>query len=122
MLVIKRYHRFTAIVGSLSCKVYPEFMLLNCSICNRIQNRFYPEICTLSIVRNRLKPIVNLNEPKTTNSLLRTGDILKHIKLADSQQKRYLGSAAKLVNKASPKVQPYMKLMRMDKPIGMKSN
>ncbi|CAL1689524.1 unnamed protein product [Lasius platythorax] len=33
-------------------------------------------------------------------------------------EKRCLSIAAKLVNNASPKVQPYMKLMRIDKPIG----
>ncbi|EFN67757.1 Para-hydroxybenzoate--polyprenyltransferase, mitochondrial [Camponotus floridanus] len=38
--------------------------------------------------------------------------------LTPLQQKRYLNIAAKLVNNASPKVQPYMKLMRIDKPIG----
>ncbi|KMQ92574.1 para-hydroxybenzoate-- mitochondrial [Lasius niger] len=55
---------------------------------------------------------------KITHSLLRTDDALTYVKLALFQQKRCLSIAAKLVNNASPKVQPYMKLMRIDKPIG----
>ncbi|XP_032680687.1 4-hydroxybenzoate polyprenyltransferase, mitochondrial [Odontomachus brunneus] len=114
MLVVRRYHRLTA-VGSLSCKVYPEFMLLDSLAFNYMQNRSYAEVC--SVVQDKFKPKVNLSERRTTN-LLRTSDILTCIKLVDLQQKRYLGLAAKLVNNASPKVQPYMKLIRMDKPIG----
>ena len=34
------------------------------------------------------------------------------------EQKRHIGFAAKFVNNSSPKIQPYMKLMRIDKPIG----
>lgn len=121
ILVVKRCHQLTGMIGSLSCKVYPKFMLLNCSIFNHMQNRSFAKVCTLSIVQNRYKPKVDLCEHKTMNSLSRTGDILTCVKL-DVQQKRYIGLAAKLVNNTSPKVQPYMKLMRMDKPIGTKPN
>lgn len=122
MLVIRRCHRLTAVVGSLSCKVYPAFMRLDSLAFNHMQSRFHAKICPLSIVQNKFKPKVNLSERETTNSLLRTGDMLTCMKLTDSQQKRYLGLAARLVNNASPKVQPYMKLVRMDKPIGVKPN
>lgn len=38
--------------------------------------------------------------------------------LLDSQQRRHVGIAATIVNKSSDRLQPYMKLMRIDKPIG----
>lgn len=119
MLVVRRCHRFTGVVGSLSCKAYPDLMLLNYSTSNHMQSRCFAEVCTLSTVQNKYKSKVLSTEPKTTNSLLRTVDVLTCVKLADLQQRRYLGLAAKLVNNASPKIQPYLKLMRMDKPIGM---
>ncbi|XP_014477479.1 PREDICTED: 4-hydroxybenzoate polyprenyltransferase, mitochondrial [Dinoponera quadriceps] len=112
LLVVKRC-RFTGVGGLLSYKAYPT--LLNCSASNCTHDRTYVDACTLSIVQNK----IDLSEHKTTNSLLKTkGDILTRVKLTTLQQRRYLGLASKLVNSASPKVQPYLKLMRMDKPIG----
>jgi len=71
---------------------------------------------TFSAVYNKYYREVNPNVQRTY-SLLRIEDST-HVKLTDLQQKRYLNIAAKLVNNSSPKVQPYMKLMRIDRPIG----
>ncbi|XP_011152626.1 4-hydroxybenzoate polyprenyltransferase, mitochondrial isoform X2 [Harpegnathos saltator] len=121
MLVVRKYHQLTKVIGLPSRKAYPDVMLLNL-VFSQVQNRSCAEVCSLCIVQNKFKPKVDLSVQRTANSLLRTSDVLIHVstcvKLADLQQKRYLGLAAKLVNNVSPKVQPYMKLMRMDKPIG----
>ncbi|EZA59081.1 hypothetical protein DMN91_008042 [Ooceraea biroi] len=114
MLILKRCHRFTGVVGLLSRSAWPNHAVLNCPVTNLYSGI---EVRTLSILHNRHNN-VDLSARTTVHSLLRTENTLKHVKLADFQQSRFLGFAAKLVNNASPKVQPYMKLMRMDKPIG----
>jgi len=116
MIIVKRCHWFTGIFSLLPYNMYSNLKLLNCITMN-----FRPctKIHTFSAVQyNKYKHEVNPNVQKTTYSLLRIEDILTHVKLASLQQKRCLNIAAKLVNNASPKVQPYMKLMRIDKPIG----
>ncbi|XP_012530333.2 4-hydroxybenzoate polyprenyltransferase, mitochondrial [Monomorium pharaonis] len=108
----------TGIFSLLSRNAYSSFKLLNRKAVN-----FKPctKIQTFSIVQcTKYKQNVNSNVllQRTTYSLLRIEDILTHAKLTDLQQKRCLSIAAKLVNNASSKVQPYMKLMRIDRPIG----
>lgn len=117
MLSIKTYHRLAGVIGLQSCKVYPG-MLLNCTA----SNFRCAEVRTLSVMHNKCKHKVDFSAQKTTNSLLRTKDMLIFIKLANLQQKRYSSLVAKLVNNASSKVQPYIKLMRLDKPIGKRPN
>ena len=114
MLIVKRCFRLTRVIN-LSHNVYPSSTLLNCT--TRNLSRSCTEFRALSIAHDRYKYKVDPNGRSITHSLLRP-DTLTHIKLALFQQKRCLSIAAKLVNNASPKVQPYMKLMRIDKPIG----
>lgn len=115
MLIIKRCHQLTGVTNLLSYNTYPSFILLNYTARN------FPKLCTevrtLSIIRKKYKYKVDSSVQKIAHSLSRTNNALIHVKLAQ-QQKRCLSIAAKLVNNASPKVQPYMKLMRIDKPIG----
>jgi len=118
MIIVKRCHWFTGIFNLLPYNMYSNLKLLNCITMN-----FRPctKVHTFSAVQyNKYKHEMNPNVQKTTysTSLLRIEDISTHVKLASLQQKRCLNIAAKLVNNASPKVQPYMKLMRIDRPIG----
>jgi len=115
MLILKGCHRLTGIVGLLSRNTCFDSLLLNYAVTN-LQPCI--EVRTLSVLHNKHKHKVDLSA-RTIHSLLRTENTLKHVKLANNlQQKRYLDIAAKLVNNASPQVQPYMRLMRIDKPIG----
>lgn len=120
MIILQRCHRRLAgiVGGSLSRNAsWPDLALLKYADTN---HHLWPEVRTLSIlsIHNKHKRKVDLGARTTVHSLLRTENALKHEKLADLQQNRHLGIAAKLVNNASPRVQPYMKLMRIDKPIG----
>lgn len=114
MVIVKRCRWLTGIVSLLSHNTYSSLKLLNHTAVN-----FRPctKVHTFSAVHNKYKHEVNPNVQRTTYSLLKIEDISTRVKL-DLQQKRYLSIATKLVNNASPKVQPYMKLMRIDKPIG----
>jgi len=115
MLTLKGCYRFTGIVGLLSRNTCLDSLLLNYTVRN-LQPCI--KIPTLSVLHNKHKHKVDLSA-RAIHSLLRTENTLKHIKLSKNlQQKRYFDIAAKLVNNASPQVQPYMKLMRIDKPIG----
>lgn len=113
MIIIKRCRWLTGVVNLLSHNTYSSLKLLNCTAVN-----FRPctKVHTFSAVHDKYKHEVNPNVQRT-HSLLRIEDISTRVKL-DLQQKRYLSIAAKLVNNSSPKIQPYMKLMRIDKPIG----
>ncbi|KAL6426018.1 hypothetical protein ACFW04_008955 [Cataglyphis niger] len=115
MLIIKRCHQLTGIISLLSYNMYSSFILLNYTARN------FPKLCTevhtLSIVHKKYKYKVDPSVQKIAHSLSRTNIASTDIKLIQ-QQKRCLSIATKLVNNASPKVQPYMKLMRIDKPIG----
>lgn len=120
MLIIKRFriirsHHFTGVISALSHNAFSSFTL-NCTARNL--SRLCTEVRTLSIAHEKYKHKVDPNARQIVHSLLRTNDALTHDKLALLQQKRCLSIAAALVNNASPKVQPYMKLMRIDKPIG----
>lgn len=116
MLVVRRYHWLAGIIYSTSHNMYPCLTLLNSTVFKFSQS--YTNVRTLSILHNRSKHKVHPSTWKIANSLLNMENELHHAKLADSHQKRYLGLAAKLVNNVPSKVQPYMKLMRIDKPIG----
>ena len=48
----------------------------------------------------------------------RSKSTLPHNQMGFVEQKRHMGRAAKFVNSSPSKIQPYMKLMRIDKPIG----
>lgn len=124
MLIIKRFriirsHHFTGVISALSHNAFSSFTL-NCTARNL--SRLCTEVRTLSIAHEKYKHKVDPNARQIVHSLLRTNDALTHDKLALLQQKRCLSIAAALVNNASPKVQPYMKLMRIDKPIGKEFN
>lgn len=112
MIIAKRCRWLNGIFSLQSHNTYSSLKLLNHTAVN-----FKPctKIQTFCAVHNKYKYEGNVQR---TTSLLRIEDISTHVKLADSQQKRCLSIATKLVNNASPKVQPYMKLMRIDKPIG----
>lgn len=99
----------------LSHNTYSSLELLNRTAVN-----FRPctKVPSFFVLHNKYKHEENSNVQRTI-SLLRIEDTPARIKLVDSQHKRCLSIATKLVNNASPKVQPYMKLMRIDKPIGM---
>lgn len=115
MIIIKRCRQFTGVFSLLLHDTYSSLKLLNYTAVN-----FRPctKVHTLSAVQyNKYKHEMSPNVQRTT-SLLRIDDISAHDKLTSLQQKRCLSIAAKLVNNASPKVQSYMKLMRIDKPIG----
>jgi len=116
MIIIKRYRLFTGVLRLLSQDTYSNFKLLNYTAMN-----FRPCIKVYSssaIQYNKYKNETNPNMQKNTYSLLKIENISAHVKSVSLQQNRYLSIAAKLVNNASPKVQPYMKLMRIDKPTG----
>ncbi|XP_018051380.1 PREDICTED: 4-hydroxybenzoate polyprenyltransferase, mitochondrial [Atta colombica] len=116
MIIIKRYRWFTGVLRLLSQDTYSNFKLLNYTAMN-----FRPCIKVYSssaIQHNKYKNETNPNMQKNTYSLLKIENISAHVKSVSLQQNRYLSIAAKLVNNASPKVQPYMKLMRIDKPTG----
>ncbi|XP_039313160.1 4-hydroxybenzoate polyprenyltransferase, mitochondrial isoform X2 [Solenopsis invicta] len=119
MIIVKRCLWVTGVFSFLSRNTYSSFKLLNRTAVN-----FRPctKIQTFSTVQcNKYKhnPSPNvLPLQRITYSLLRIKNIPICVKLADVPQKRCLSIAAKLVNNASPNVQPYMKLMRIDKPIG----
>ncbi|XP_011646694.1 4-hydroxybenzoate polyprenyltransferase, mitochondrial [Pogonomyrmex barbatus] len=117
MLIARKCHGLTGVVSLLSRDIYSSLKLLSCTAVNF---RSCIEIHTgsSSIVQTKYKYEANHNIHRTTFSSSRMKNILTCIKLTDLQQRRYLSIAAKLVNNASPKVQPYMKLMRIDKPIG----
>lgn len=117
MIIVKRCRWSTGIFSVLSHDTYSSLKLLNYTAVN-----FRPctKVHTFSTLHNKYKregSHCTVNVQRTT-SLLRIEDIPTRIKLADSQQKKCLSIATKLVDNASPKVQPYMKLMRIDKPIG----
>lgn len=115
MLVVKMYHRILArIINLQSYNAYSSITSLNHRTCNL----WYTEVRTLCTVHNIYKYKANFAMRKTANPLLKVDDAPTHFKSTDLQQKRCLGIAAKLVNNTSSKVQPYMKLMRIDKPIG----
>ncbi|XP_072747745.1 4-hydroxybenzoate polyprenyltransferase, mitochondrial [Anoplolepis gracilipes] len=118
MLIMKRCHRLTGIVSLLSHNpiAFPSFTVLNRT--TRNLSRTCTEIRTLSVAHEKYKHKADPSVQKIAHSLLRPNNAPTHVKLAFSQQKRCMSIAAKLVNNASPKVQPYMKLMRIDKPIG----
>lgn len=100
----------------LSRNTYSSLKLLNHTAVN-----FRPctKIAIFSPLHNKYKCEENPNVQRTTYSLLRIEDTPAHINLANLQQKRCLSFITKkLVDNASPKVQPYMKLMRIDKPTG----
>ncbi|XP_070165413.1 4-hydroxybenzoate polyprenyltransferase, mitochondrial [Polyergus mexicanus] len=113
MLIIKRCYQLTRVINLLSHNTYPSFTSLNYTPRNLLKPCM--EVRTLSITHKKYKHKVDPSVQKIAHSLSRT-NALTRVKLA--QQKRCLNIAAKLVNNASPKVQPYMKLMRIDKPIG----
>lgn len=115
MIIAKRCRWFTGVFNLLSHNTYSSLKLLN-----RTAVDFKPctMVHTFSAVYNKYNREVNPNVQRITYSLLRIEDNSTRIKFTDSQQKRCVSIAAKLVNNASPKVQPYMKLMRIDKPIG----
>ncbi|KAF7391394.1 hypothetical protein HZH66_009874 [Vespula vulgaris] len=56
-------------------------------------------------IDDKVKPLLGLNT-------------LCYINLSNCQERRYSGLAARILNNSSPKIQPYMRLMRIDKPIG----
>lgn len=116
MPIIKKCHQLTGVISLLSHNVYPSFILLNYT--TRNFSRLCTEVRTLSVGYKKYKHKTNPSAQNIAYSLLRTSNALINVKLTPLQQKRYLNIAAKLVNNASPKVQPYMKLMRIDKPIG----
>ncbi|XP_011883100.1 PREDICTED: 4-hydroxybenzoate polyprenyltransferase, mitochondrial [Vollenhovia emeryi] len=118
MTIVRRCRRFTGAFSLLSHNTYSSPKLAN-----RMAVNFEP--CTmvhtwssLCSARNKYKYEASPNIQRTSCSLLRLEDTSTRVNLIDSQQRRCLSIATKLVNNASPKVQPYMKLMRIDKPIG----
>lgn len=115
MTIVKRCCRMTGVFSFLSHNTYSSLRLLNRTAVN-----FKPcsKIYTFSMVHNKCKYEASPNVQRTSYSLLRIENISTRVKSVDLQQTRCLSIAAKLVNNASPKVQPYMKLMRIDKPIG----
>lgn len=119
MLIIKRCHQFTGVISLLSQNAYPSFTLLNYTARNL--SKLCTEVRTLSVGYEKYMHKIDFTAQNIAYSLSRTSNVLKqvtNVKLTSLQQKRCLSIAAKLVNNASPKVQPYMKLMRIDKPIG----
>lgn len=113
MIIVKRCRWFTGVFNFLSHNTYSSLKLLNHTAVD-----FKPctMVHTFSVVYNKYYREVNPNVQRP--SLLRIEDNSTHVKLTNLQQKRCLNFAAKLVNNSSPKVQPYMKLMRIDRPIG----
>lgn len=118
MLIIKKCHQFTGVINLLSHNIYPTFICLNYTTRNLSLARLCTEVRTLSVGYKKYKYKKDPNAQNVAYSLLRTSNTLTNVKLTPLEQKRYLNIAAKLVNNASPKVQPYMKLIRLDKPIG----
>lgn len=57
------------------------------------------------------------NVPKSTKVLSETNETI-HLKSTNSLPKQNVTFATKIVNYFPPKIQPYLKLLRMDKPIG----
>ncbi|KAL0111147.1 hypothetical protein PUN28_012811 [Cardiocondyla obscurior] len=114
MLIVKRCQCFCG-AFMLSHNTYSSLKLLHRTAVNF---RSCTNIHTTSAVCDKDKCDMKSNVQKSTYSLLKVENKLSHDKLTDLQQKRNLSIAAKLVNNISPKVQPYMKLMRIDKPIG----
>ncbi|KAL0111253.1 hypothetical protein PUN28_012861 [Cardiocondyla obscurior] len=114
MLIVKRCQCFCG-AFMLSHNTYSSLKLLHRTAVNF---RSCTNIHTTSAVCDKDKCDMKSNVQKNTYSLLKVENKLSHDKLTDLQQKRNLSIAAKLVNNISPKVQPYMKLMRIDKPIG----
>ncbi|XP_012223925.2 4-hydroxybenzoate polyprenyltransferase, mitochondrial [Linepithema humile] len=115
MLIMRRCHHISGFVNLFSHKLCSNFTILKCTT---LKFRPFGEIRTLSTIHDKYKYKIDLRAHKVLHTLSRTKDTLPHIKLVDLRQKRCLSIAAKLVNNVSPKVQPYMKLMRIDKPIG----
>jgi len=115
MRIVKRCCWMTGVFSLLSHNTNSSLRLLNRTAVN-----FRPcsKIYTFSAVYNKCKYEASPNVQRTSYSLLRIENISTRVKSVDSQQTRCLSIATKLVNNASPKVQPYMKLMRIDKPIG----
>lgn len=118
MIIVRRCRWFTGVFSLLPRNTYSSLRLLNgCTVVN-----FRPctKAHTFSTVQyNKYnKHEASPSVQRTTYSLLKVEDVSTPVKLASLQQKRCLSIAAKLVSNASPKVQPYMKLMRIDKPIG----
>ncbi|KAK2582686.1 hypothetical protein KPH14_004960 [Odynerus spinipes] len=72
---------------------------------------------TLSSINTKYKYKMYFDIDSKVKSSLRL-DTLNYINSVSCQQRRHLGLAERIVNNSSPKIQPYLKLMRMDKPIG----
>lgn len=115
MLIMRRCHQVSGFIGLFSHNSCPKLTVVKCTALNFCS---FGEIRSLSTIHDKYTRKMDLSTHKIAHTLSRTEGRLSHITLGDLQQKRYLSIAAKLVNNASPKVQPYMKLMRIDKPIG----
>ncbi|XP_020300871.1 4-hydroxybenzoate polyprenyltransferase, mitochondrial isoform X2 [Pseudomyrmex gracilis] len=72
--------------------------------------------CQFAVAQRLLQESPSMH--KYSHLIHETRSMLTCCELVDLHPKRCLSIAAKLVNNASPKIQPYMKLMRLDKPIG----
>ncbi|KYN05995.1 Para-hydroxybenzoate--polyprenyltransferase, mitochondrial [Cyphomyrmex costatus] len=115
MIIIKRCW-LTGVLRLLPHNTYFNHKLLNYTAENF---RPYMNVHVFSTIQcNKYKYEVSPNIQSNICSLLRIENISTHVKLVSLQQNRCLSIATKLVNNASPKVQPYMKLMRIDKPTG----
>lgn len=72
---------------------------------------------TLSSIKIKYKYKIRFDVDDKVKPLLGL-DTLCYINLSDCQERRYSGLPARILNNSSPKIQPYMRLMRIDKPIG----
>lgn len=88
-----------------------------------IVNQLYSHIAirTSSFSYNKHESVSNYastqNVSKPVKVLSKTNDEMAH-EVIKVQPKQKATFSAKIINNSSPKVQPYLKLLRMDKPIG----
>lgn len=113
MICIRKCKTFGVSYGLLTDNYYSsqkQIKIALSSICS------FSKLHTLSTTKVQYKH-VGIDIDNKVKSSLRLST-LDHINLFSCQQRRYLGLAAKIVNNSPPKIKPYLKLMRMDKPIG----
>lgn len=112
MICIRKCKTFGVSYGLLTDNYYSsqkQIKIALSSICS------FSKLHTLSTTKVQYKH-VGIDIDNKVKSSLRLST-LDHINLFSCQQRRYLGLAAKIVNNSPPKIKPYLKLMRMDKPI-----
>ncbi|XP_015600634.1 4-hydroxybenzoate polyprenyltransferase, mitochondrial isoform X2 [Cephus cinctus] len=115
MLVIKRSQQFSGLTRLLRSsinssqkqwKLYPN----DSWICARLYN--------CSDVNRKLQCKKQNKQPGPAKSVFTVKNLLVPTTIGKVEYRKYLSIAATIVNKSPKKVQPYIKLMRIDKPIG----